>query len=163
MKIYKLIEKESKIPVSVFIKDETIGTHALSGIILDVISTTGDDNEICELSFVTRAYIKFDGCSHFNFYGKDFKNKQTTNSDSYYHLCGFSSFYGFIRNLSFMWQLAIEQIDGLLDELGEAEQFIDFRESSEVLDGCEIIEENVDENNNNKNLYKLLVEYIGGN
>lgn len=160
MKIYKLVEKETNTPVSVFIKDEKYSNNNafLLGVILDVVSTK-DDNEICELSFVANGYIKFDGCSHFNFYGQDFKNKETTNPDSYYHLCGFDSMRGFIRNISFMWELAIQNIDELIIELGEANEFIDFRDSSQVLYDYKIIEENIDENNK---LYKLLSEYLGG-
>lgn len=158
MKIYTLIEKETRTPVSIFIKEEKSNEAALSGIILNVDST--NNNEITELSFIAKGYIKFDGCSHFNFRGQEFKNDDTK-SDSYYHLCGFESLHSFIRNLSFMWQLAIDELD-MLYELGESDQFVDFRDSSGVLDAYKISEEIVDENNN-KNLYKLLIDYKGEN
>ena len=65
----------------------------------------------------------------------------------------------FIINLSFMWELAIQNVDELIIELGEANEFIDFRDSSQVLYDYKIIEENIDENNK---IYKILSEYLGG-
>ena len=70
------------------------------------------DNTPYEYSFVADVYCKWDACTHWRFYGEDYKPDAEIDEkeqDSYYHLCGGGSFRNHIRAMCFVWKLA-EQI-----------------------------------------------------
>lgn len=56
-------------------------------------ATCWGDDCIAEVEFLAYAYIKWDGCSHWYFYGEDYVED---GADSYYHLCGQGGFLEFI-------------------------------------------------------------------
>ena len=67
----------------------------------------------CEYSFVAGVHCKWDACTHWYFYGEDYKpdvdDINEKEQDSYYHLCGGYSFMRHITAMCFVWKLA-EQI-----------------------------------------------------
>lgn len=59
--------------------------------------------------FVTGVYCKFDGCTHWNFFGEDYDPEiygQGDKIDAYYHICGPECFIEHIRNMCFVWKVA---------------------------------------------------------
>jgi hypothetical protein len=83
-------------------------------------------------------YAKWDGCSHWYFYGEDYPD----NKDSYYHIC--SSFQNFITIMCFIWKIAGEHnvkdlktrnLDTVYTENEYSLELVDY-----VLDGYEIQE-----------------------
>lgn len=56
--------------------------------------------------FHSSVYAKWDGCTHWNFYGEDFD--EGLNESSYYHLCGHCNFENHIRLMCFVWKLAMD-------------------------------------------------------
>lgn len=57
-------------------------------------------------SYVADVYCKWDGCTHWRFYGEDHYPGSTSNIDPYYHLCGGYSFMDHITAMCFVWKLA---------------------------------------------------------
>ena len=101
-------------------KDDRMITHKfevnsddfhLDGQCYEVISWEANDKPY-EYSFVAGVYCKWDACTHWYFYGEDYKPDAKIDEreqDSYYHLCGGYSFMRHITAMCFVWKLA-EQI-----------------------------------------------------
>ena len=68
-----------------------------------------------DTSFISSGVIKWDSCSHWYFYGEDYKKGDPkSKEDSYYHLCGFHSYLNHIIGLLFAFKVAsiyIEDFD----------------------------------------------------
>lgn len=68
--------------------------------------------EVMAWEFHSSINIRWDGCSHWNFYGQDFDPdakdliSEVRNSDAYYHLCGGGMFLNFITLMAFAWKCA---------------------------------------------------------
>ena len=63
--------------------------RSLGGVLTIPYSWNSDG--YCEESFLASFSIKWDGCSHFYYYGEDYLEEQE--ADSYYHECGLNSYY----------------------------------------------------------------------
>ena len=66
-------------------------------------------NKIDKVSFITLNNIKWDGCSHWNFFGED------EDKSSYYHLCGEEDFlrfiYGMVLSVSIAKKVMVDTFD----------------------------------------------------
>ena len=78
--------------------------HCLMGHCYSCVSWDADNNIPLEYLFVTDAYCKWDGCTHWNFCGEDYNDDDPINA--YYHLCGDLCFRDHIRYMCFVWKLA---------------------------------------------------------
>lgn len=84
------------------------------------------DKQVEEWDFLARLYIKWDGCSGWEFFGDDYCRGY---NDSSYHLCGFYCYERFFRAMCFAWKIAEDyHKDELTKKFGEK-------------DGKEIVEE----------------------
>lgn len=83
--------------------------YYIEGSLYSIVGTKLD-NEPCDYEFVTDAYIKWDACSHFWFYGEDYDDGEELEKDSYYHICGGYNYLDFIRGIAFIYKLARENI-----------------------------------------------------
>lgn len=71
--------------------------------------TNGSDYYTIAWEFVAEVYCKFDGCTHWYFFGEGYDPESRTNDDdidAYYHLCGPETFIEHIRNMCFIWKVA---------------------------------------------------------
>lgn len=69
------------------------------------LNDDGSYTKPCEWLFVTQVCCRWDGCTHWYFYGEESEKKPFI-ADSYYHLCGGFSFANHIRFMCFVWKLA---------------------------------------------------------
>lgn len=97
MKIYYLKDKDNYI----YAKFELEVEDRFQGKAYECVSRDMNNNPIDWL-FQCEVYAKWDGCSHWWFYGEEYPKE----SDSYYHIC--SSFQTFIRIMCFVWKIAGE-------------------------------------------------------
>lgn len=67
----------------------------------EVISWTGETNEIYDKELYLKGEIKWDGCSHFWF-----------GEDGYIHMCGKDSFEDHKKVFDAVWELASKKIKG---------------------------------------------------
>lgn len=70
---------------------------------LMTISSWSLDNIPLESEFMASVYFKWDGCTHWSFFGEDYQ--QGSDADSYYHLCGsdlprFITFMGLVAHIA---------------------------------------------------------------
>ena len=78
---------------------------ALSCDVYSAIAWDGQTLEPTEYDFAFHAGIKWDGCSHFNFYGQDYVDNDSE-KDSYYHLCGVDNYYSMFSLMLFAKECA---------------------------------------------------------
>ena len=130
--IYRLISVEDKTCFFEFRQTELSEAYII-GDLYSVEGWTADFTIPTDYSFVTSAYIKWDGCSHFNFYGEDY-SKGDKEKNSYYHICGKGSYYQFMLGIAFMYALGARYI-----EKADLDEFDD-NEILRFIAGCEIIE-----------------------
>ena len=84
------------------------GTHSIMGYCYSVVSWNLDGTPY-EFEFIADVYLKWDACTHWNFYGEDYDpeiDKEQREQDSYYHLCGAHTFMRHIQCMCFVWKLA---------------------------------------------------------
>lgn len=99
-----LLNRNDEVISVLYVTDEQ-WSHSLSGIVYAVSSWNGDDMTPLfpmEASFIGSFTIKFDGCSHWSFFGEDTPAKK----DSYYHLCGLTSYYKHFISQIFAFECA---------------------------------------------------------
>ena len=65
--------------------------------------TCWSEGETLEWCFFAHVFAKWDGCTHWWFYGEDYENGKKE-ANGYYHIC--SSLEQFIINMCFAWRLA---------------------------------------------------------
>lgn len=142
MKTYYLKDEDG----CIISKFEMTSKNCFEGKAYECISWNGETNKPIDWHFHSEVYAKWDGCSHWWFYGEDY-NPETNEynhdgTDSYYHIC--SSFENFIRIMCFIWKLAgnyhitdLKQRNILTEYTLEEYnlKIIDF-----MLDGYEIVE-----------------------
>ena len=90
--------------------------------------TIKDNESYCEDGdklFLAHAYIKWDGCTHWNFYGEDSKGEQEK-ADSYYHLCGSHTFMTFIYAMIAGIKVAKQIVRMLPDEDFNDDEYMKF-------------------------------------
>ena len=111
MKIYRLIDNNEMVTHELRVDDEQTNKYYLYG---DVYKIIGGENILIEgkpvpeedeydYEFVASFSIKWDMCSHWYFYGEDYNNGDC---DSYYHLCGASSYIEFMQAIAFATEVA---------------------------------------------------------
>lgn len=101
--IFRLIDKDG------YCKSEfrcsRMSEASIEGELYNVTGWSADDKKSdLEYEFVSNAYIKWDACSHFRFYGEDYKEEKV--ADSYYHICGDSGYFDFMRAIAFVFKVA---------------------------------------------------------
>jgi hypothetical protein len=64
------------------------------------ITDWGKNNNPTDMEFFANAWVKWDNCSHFNFYGQDYKYGEEE-KNSYYHICGPKEYIEFSSILYF--------------------------------------------------------------
>lgn len=147
MKAIQLVNTKTNCPEIIFVpvrEEEFI--HSLNGILLEATSWRSDnlkDYEIpSDTEFIASIYIKWDGCSHWRFYGQDYMNDEEheDDKDPYYHICGFDSYIKFMRSMVFAYQLAIDKLGDNFDKHYEIPEYEQFKQSINLLDGYEIKE-----------------------
>lgn len=103
-KVYYLNDSDGMI----IAKFEFEADPSIIGKCWSAIGWIGDDDTPVEWEFVADVYCKWDGCTHWNFWGEDYDpeidNKEE--KDSYYHLCGCHCFANHIRYMCFIWKVS---------------------------------------------------------
>ena len=87
--------------------------------VVEPCSWSSDDHKNLAVQYITSAKVKFDLCSHFYYTGEDsFIDKEP---DSYYHICGDSSYLTMIITQCAILHIAKELIekDGVFFNCGE--------------------------------------------
>lgn len=75
--------------------------------------------------FFAEAYIKWDGCSHFNFFGEDYTEGDKETVNSYYHICGIYSYLEFMRTMLFGYEVMAHYVG---DNILEKEEYKEIKE-----------------------------------
>jgi len=88
---------------------DVVENHWLQGKIYSVIAW--DDDGICDEEFFAEMIIKWDECSHWNFYGEDYDPNIENSNDSYYHICGNYSYNNFLNIIIGAYNIAKEHYD----------------------------------------------------
>lgn len=109
VKSAKLIDNENDYVIATYEQTEDYEMSA-DGVIQEAVSWDGDSGEPCEIKFFAGVMVKWDGCSHINFYGEDYIDKDSGDKDSYYHLCGVGSYINFMRLLVFAYEIMVEHV-----------------------------------------------------
>lgn len=122
----ELINKNGKI-ISIYkLNKKMINGNCVDGIISNVYSWDNETGEPIDEHFFADAYIKWDGCSHFRFYGEDYvqteDNKENNEIDSYYHICGIDSYMEFMRTMIFGYEVMIHHVGNDFGEVKEYEK-----------------------------------------
>ena len=77
-----------------------------NGLIGNLYDQHNSPSDEPEYSFIANVYIKFDMCSHWNFYGTDYNSDNESEKDSYYHICGGHEYIRFFRAMAFAAEVA---------------------------------------------------------
>ena len=92
-------EAESEKQYDDIIDTDASSPYACINISLKSITSWHPDSKtVCAGLFLGNAYIKWDGCTHWHFYGEESKGEKEK-ADSYYHLCGSYDFMIFIYGM----------------------------------------------------------------
>ena len=102
---FYLKDKEGYIKSEINIKEAD--KHSISGECIDYCSWSCDEKIPGEYHYFASFIIKWDSCSHWNFYGEDYPEDK----DSYYHICGGSCGEEFLQSFSFIWKVAQMLLD----------------------------------------------------
>lgn len=88
---------------------------SVTGICSLVICWSADHKIPLDWEFVAAVYCKWDGCTHWNFYGEDHFDDEDEHN-AYYHLCGSYCFADHIRMICFVWKLMATLMPSYADE-----------------------------------------------
>lgn len=66
--------------------------------------------------FIANVYCKADSCTHWRFYGEDYRDDVKSDIDPYYHLCGSHCFTHHITAMCFVWRLASKLISNSMPD-----------------------------------------------
>jgi len=102
----KLIDKEGRV-VATYIQTDKY-EMSTSGEVRNTISWC--EGEIYNSEFFAHVNVKWDGCSHIRFYGEDYVDEESGDKDSYYHICGITSYIQFMRLLVFSYEIMIKHV-----------------------------------------------------
>lgn len=127
--IFKLIDKDGWC-VSEF-RCSDLSEASITGTLYNIVGWGDDKKNNIDYEFISDVYMKWDACSHFYFYGEDYK-KGNDKSNSYYHICGCSGYYDFMRGIAFVYEIARKNMN-----LYDAEEFDKILELN-LLEGCTI-------------------------
>ncbi len=129
----KAILKDKDGYIQVVFELENIYQSAVSGTIKRTISWS-IDKEPLEDEFFAELSVKWDGCSHFWFYGEDYI-KEFNNKDGYYHICGIGGYFNFLRTMHFAYEVMVDHVG--INKIDEREELEDLRKLG-LLDGYTI-------------------------
>jgi hypothetical protein len=135
-KYIKLVNEDQNV-VTVF-EIEEISKSYISGTLKTVNSWDEENEYDCDFDYIAGVFIKWDGCSHFNFKGEDYNENKEETIDGYYHLCGVDMYIDLMRSLSFAYQIMVDQIGE--DELYEKEEYQELKKLN-LLDKYTIVYE----------------------
>lgn len=122
-------------------------TRKNDGVMLKVYSwSCGKEHTPMEVEFLFNGYVKWDACSHYNFFGEDFPKDK----DSYYHICGSSSYIDFFTAMAFMHKQFVKDED----EINQ------FKEITDLLLKDLIIEETTITKEKNPELYDTIMNIL---
>lgn len=79
--------------------------------------------EPIEYKFFADVYIKFDGCTFFNFRGQDYVVETSKGEDSYYHICGLRNYNSFMVTMLFVYDVMVKTIG--LSNIYERSEYTD--------------------------------------
>ena len=74
-----------------------------------IVNSWEENGKPNETGFFADVTVKWDGCSHFYFYGEDY-TKENEEKDSYYHICGVPYYIKFMRVLTFIYELMVKHV-----------------------------------------------------
>ncbi|TVX86042.1 hypothetical protein [Paenibacillus agilis] len=96
--------------VAIFVPDETDAKmeNGVSGNIYEVTAWETGDIPF-ELDFFCRFSVKWDGCSHFWFFGNEYtvEKGMEPQMEAYYHICGAEYFVKHMRLMAFAYELKV--------------------------------------------------------
>lgn len=88
---------------------------------IHIVTAWNLDDSPYHTDFFAEMFVKWDGCSHFYFYGDDYLN--TKKADSYYHICGAYDLVNHMRMLVFAYEVMVEHVGySNVLEIGELEE-----------------------------------------
>lgn len=95
-----------------------------------------DKKEVLNWEFVCHAYCKFDGCSHWWFYGEDFHdgNDFVNDANSYYHLCGPECVFAHVRDICFVWKVAEQWLSEAYPNIDIYDYYGDHERLNQIID-----------------------------
>lgn len=107
------------------------------------VAWKSDDEMPIEWEFVAHVYYRFDGCTHWWFFGED-NDGTGTDRDSYYHICGPECLLEIMRCQAFVWWVcALLQKEDVRNEYYLDNDSLNIVTSG-LLAGCAILEETND-------------------
>lgn len=141
MKVIELINSKTEMSEILFVpvREEDF-KYSLNGILLEVTGWGSiREQEPCDANFIAEVGVKWDGCSHWRFFGEDYMNdtEHEDDIDGYYHICGFDSYISFMRGMVFAYQLAIDKVESF-DKQFEIPVYEKFKNSLNLLEGYEV-------------------------
>ena len=107
---------------------------SISGTIKQTVSWN-DDGSPYETEFFADISVKWDGCSHFWFYGQDCGDKTDNEIDGYYHICGVDSYIDFMRILVSAYEIMVKHVG--YEKILEKEEYEELKKLN-LLDGYTI-------------------------
>lgn len=142
IKVFELVNTNCDYqPEIIYVPDLNDNTYeyGMTGQMFSISSwSKADDSDVYnkpgEPEYIAGMYIKFDGCSHWYFKGEDY-NGEDDSEDSYYHICGFSTYTFQMRALMFGFQLLVNKLGEDKVDSDEYKKFINFKEKSGLLEG----------------------------
>lgn len=127
---------EKDYPIFFLLTDDNI--NSISSNVFQVISWK-ENNIICESKYFADVFIKYDGCSHWNFKGEDYiinPEEGEDMIDAYYHICGVKGYKLFIIGILFAFKVAT-----LRSKYFDPDEIKDFKEFEFLINDYKIIEE----------------------
>lgn len=116
-----LLKDKDGLTIAVYEKDNTSYEVSTGGAIVRAFVWDEDGNPV-ETEFFAKLSVKWDGCSHFNFFGEDY---HSGDKDSYYHICGVSNYIDFMRIMAFAYEIMVEHVG--YDRIDEKEELENLR------------------------------------
>lgn len=101
------IEDDERV-VAIFNRKTKASPYSIEGDIQIVTAWNATDSVPYQTSYFANVFAKWDGCSHFYFYGGDYDNDKE--KDSYYHICGIPDYIQHMRMYVFIYEVMVEHV-----------------------------------------------------
>ena len=132
LKSAELIDLKNNHIIATYIQTDNYEV-SLSGIV-HIANSWEENGKPYETEFFADVIVKWDGCSHFYFYGEDY-TKENEEKDSYYHICGVPYYIKFMRVMAFIYELMVNHVG--YERILEKEEYDELKQLK-LLDGFEI-------------------------
>lgn len=124
----------------IYCKFEPKSDEYFEGTAYDCVSWSCPDKKPAEWLFHSEVSCKWDGCSHWWFFGENYNGNYEESADGYYHIC--SQFESFITTMCFVWRLARDFLRKKHPELREdIDEEFNLKIVDMMLENYEIIQE----------------------